>query len=732
MIENNGIKETVFLILLISVILGFLFPLVTMDKLFIGGDNFVQFYPWFKTYSESIKKFEFPFWTRYMQGGFPLMAEGQVGGYYPLNLLFFTILPFNLAYNYSIIFHFLLGGIAVYFLIRKLGGCEKGSFVGALIFCFGSAYAGCFYNIITLRALSWTPLVFLLFEYYFERKRVKYLLIAGLIFGFQLLAGFVQVALYAALFYLLYFIYKTKLLKGNINRSLISFLIFCIPAGIVFLPQFILTAKLALYSFRSNSDMTFALWGSFNPLAVTGTVFPNWPIFSDRNFYLTIFGLLFLITSFYLLKREKGIRPIFLVFLISFLFAMGKYNPLYPFIIKIANLYALRNPYKFLFFTALASSVLIGKGFSAFFSTNFDNREKAVKTFLIFLLTCLIFFCAMRILLFVFNDQIISIGKWYAAKFVYGHPSHRYELSVYLTKAEDILSGIVKSTSFSNTFNIVALIFIAIAIVIFRIGSWHKVAKANASQNIIICLIIVDLAVYSLIGSGFRGNICSTSRLNPDNQKILNYIKSDQSLFRVLPYNIASGELPNWSIPNANITYGIDSIAGYTPLANEYYRAGLKELEIVDNSLGLLSPSKDSLHRNLSLIRILNVKYIISPEELDKSYLNLIMRDGKTRLYELKDGLPRAFVAKKIDPDKIDSDINVFNLSYSSGKAAWKVDMPYEGYLIFSENKYPGWRVLVDGEKSDIEPFLLVQAVKLEKGQHEVKFVYDPYRFDKK
>ncbi|MFH1645314.1 MAG: hypothetical protein ABIB11_02745, partial [Candidatus Omnitrophota bacterium] len=48
------------------------------------------------------------------------------------------------------------------------------------------------------------------------------------------------------------------------------------------------------------------------------------------------------------------------------------------------------------------------------------------------------------------------------------------------------------------------------------------------------------------------------------------------------------------------------------------------------------------------------------------------------------------------------------------------------GFLIFSENYYPGWRTFVDGEERElIEVEGLVQAVRLKKGVRCIEFSYD-------
>jgi hypothetical protein len=173
--------------------------------------------------------------------------------------------------------------------------------------------------------------------------------------------------------------------------------------------------------------------------------------------------------------------------------------------------------------------------------------------------------------------------------------------------------------------------------------------------------------------------------------------------------------------------YGIDSVAAYTPLANGYYRKALLPLEAIDDSLGVRPPEKGSISTCMAQLRLLNTKYIVSYCELDDAGLAFIMKDSGTYLYRLNNTLPRVFVAKKLDLDTVDSNIKVKMIEYDSGKAVMSVDMPYNGFLVFSENDYPRWRVSVNGRSKQLVSFSLVGAVELDKGENTVSLMYEPY-----
>ena len=66
-------------------------------------------------------------------------------------------------------------------------------------------------------------------------------------------------------------------------------------------------------------------------------------------------------------------------------------------------------------------------------------------------------------------------------------------------------------------------------------------------------------------------------------------------------------------------------------------------------------------------------------------------------------------------------------IEYKNGYCEVDIDVTKDGFLIFSENYYPGWHVYLDGEESSlIEVKGLVQGVFLKTGRHRVVFEYRP------
>ncbi|MFC1480182.1 hypothetical protein ACFL5Y_01895 [Candidatus Omnitrophota bacterium] len=718
-------KHHIFFTIFSITIFIFLWKLIVMRSGFIYGDYSDQFYPWSMIYSKALKMFCLPFWTRYVQSGFPLMAEGQVGGFYPLNIAFFFSLPFSIAYNYVTIFHFILAGIFTYAYTRKLGGCQLGATVSAVVFCFGSAYAGCMINTATLKTLTWLPLILLLFEEYFDRRNFAFMLAAGVAIGVQFLAGATQISVYLALLCVLYFFYGLLVRKGPRAGAFFHLVGALIIAGGIFLPQYMLSREIADHSWRAGATLEFALSGSLLPLNFISMVIP-YPVTGVR-IYLGVLTLLFLITLFLNMgKLPRAMHALVFMFGVSLFLALGRFNPIFVFLIKITGFYNFRSPSKFALFAIFALSVMSGVGMTMFFRETFeDGRKRALKITAIFLSFMTVTFFMAKAVLGIFKVQIIRMGEWLVERYIYGKGFHRYDMDVYTQKVSNFYESMITSSAINNPFIIFSLLS-TVVVIVLCVYMIRKREVGALAKYCCVLFIVSDLFVFSFYGTGFRGNILDLSELAPQYSSIFKTIDGDKGLYRVLPYNLASAKLPRWIDPSLNAVYGIDSVALYTPLVNDYYREELEPLEVVDNALGLEEPMADSLDTKADLLRMLNVKYVISAEKLEKPFLSLSGREGDIYLYTLQNTLPRAYVSRKLAYEYIDRDVAVEFIKYISGEAILSVYMPYEGFLVFSENRYPGWEVYVDGEKGDIVQFSVIQAVKLAKGEHEVRFIYKP------
>jgi len=196
--------------------------------------------------------------------------------------------------------------------------------------------------------------------------------------------------------------------------------------------------------------------------------------------------------------------------------------------------------------------------------------------------------------------------------------------------------------------------------------------------------------------------------------------------YRVYPFD-PKESLPDWAYFSANMVYGIDSIGLYTPLMNRDYYVKLKDLGVVDDSMGMVRATEEVVGREKDMLEKLNVKYIISARELDHGFLDKIAEDNGVYLYGLGAHYPRFWFSGSVEPlDRISADIEIEE--YSSGIAGINTNT----YLVFSEKYYPGWKAYLDGKEVGIQKVMdIIQAVRVPSGEHSVVFRFEPNRVRK-
>jgi hypothetical protein len=496
-------------------------------------------------------------------------------------------------------------------------------------------------------------------------------------------------------------------------------------AGIIFFPQFALSYQLLRLSMRMDTSLGFALWGSFLPLNLMSICFP-YSIFYGARFYIGVVSILFVIVALFRIKSEPRIRQLVLMLFLAIFLALGAYNPLYVFFLKAFKLFGFRNPSKFIFFGVFSACVLAGRGFTLFFAKDNENiKKKGLQTFAIFIGLMLSLFSITKLALEIFKDKIINFGERYVMNYVAGKSYHRYGLTTYMERVRDFYESLLKNSSLENIFVFSSVVFclyaLAMCAYLFKRNKVPAVYKA-----IFVGVVFLDLFIFSSYGTGFKGNIKPFTYLNPSCDKILGTLKSDNELFRVMPFDLLARDMPQWAKPNTNALYGIDSVAAYTPLVQKDYKEALLSLEVIDDSLGLIAPADESLAEKKEILKLLNVKYIISSRRLNFNFIEEVISENGVYLYKLTDFLPRIFFTTDVKGNIKRETCKILEvIEYKDGFAKVNVSTNKPGFLVFSENFYPGWHAYIDGiDKELIKVKGLIQAVAIDKGNHAVTFEY--------
>ena len=180
--------------------------------------------------------------------------------------------------------------------------------------------------------------------------------------------------------------------------------------------------------------------------------------------------------------------------------------------------------------------------------------------------------------------------------------------------------------------------------------------------------------------------------------------------------------------------------------------------------------SRSSNLANIGVLRMLNVRYVVSPAPLDYPELSPVMAgtlrtasgDVPVAVYELSATMPRAWFAPSVttaatDGDAIDAVMSgrgvpgeawaaglpwqgtkrfapgaVLSIDRAPESIAMKVRAEGEAFLVLSEVWYPQrWKLTVDGRESRaVKVDGVIRGIVLPAGEHEVRFTYDRSRFE--
>jgi len=286
----------------------------------------------------------------------------------------------------------------------------------------------------------------------------------------------------------------------------------------------------------------------------------------------------------------------------------------------------------------------------------------------------------------------------------------------------------------------------------------QKIAK-NGFAIAVTLLALTDIAIVDrkIIQpdkqSGRASQLISSSIIDKyfQHDQITKIMTDDsEKLFRIYP----AGSLFSETRFRA---FGLESVGGYHPAKLKIYNDFLQST----NNAG-----------TLPLMRMLNVKYLISPQPINFPGL-IQIRQGKMKtgrgnlpvtLYELDDFQPRAwfvenvevhtgknlpwgtFTAQSFDPGRTafisQTDIgsnrsftlgSVTDIQYSLHELTVKTKSTAEGFLVISEVYYPlRWKAKIDGkEVKYFETNGVIRGLIVPPGNHEVKFIYDRSSFRK-
>lgn len=419
-------------------VLLFFFRLAFTDHILARGDTYAYFYPYWAVRDAHLRAGEIPLWTPNLFMGAPLLANSQLGTFYPPNWLTIYATPPD-AIRLSILLHVFWTMLGAMLLAQyALGISTFPALVAGVAFGLGGYIGSHVEQINQLHGLSWMPWLF--WVVHLAMHNGRYWLLLGVMWAFQLLSGHTQTVFITGVglgvYVMLHAVFvpmPRQRLKasddmtakpaqgadpltalradehaasaGGVLRAvvgrLMGLVIAVIIAIILALPQLIPTQGLISQSNRGgglNPQQVTAF--SLDPFIIGRGLLPSYDgqPFGEYVAYMGIIGLALAVIGMLASDRRKWIWLILGV--VGFAFALGRFNPVYyTLLAELPGFNLFRVPARWLALYALAGAMLIGLGVHTVMHQSLNRRRRVVA------LGIFVMICATLIISAQFADR---------------------------------------------------------------------------------------------------------------------------------------------------------------------------------------------------------------------------------------------------------------------------------------------------------------------------------------
>ena len=754
-----------------AAILIFFFPDIFLQgKILINADMHQCHLSWAYYFKSTISKGIFALWNTGSFCGSPFGA-GVLSNLSLLNIFVSLIPNAPLAWNVYIMLSVFSVSTFSYLYVREMGYSRAAAFITGLIYTFTPA-AG---HYLEDNLGGFLPLALWCSERYFKIRKTRYIFFAFLSLAVPAISVLPQFSFYVCAFFIIYVWVRSRTLAGAAivvlvggavsfySIRLFEFLINSVRGQLWFVTV-LLPTHLVCFIFPFFFESTFRPETNFFFTKLFSEITRSWFHLDNLQYifppYVSILGIILVAWGW----REKGISRVFrttALFILFYLMTNPIFAPIYRHIPVLAQLPRIARLSTLLTFSL---AVLAGVGFDRLMNRSFTLKP----TVLFFMILTTIlggFLLTLRLGVRLCSSSIRALFENYIRTSMLRNPKYVAGENFYLKRIDDFFVFVKQWTNLGDPSFWLPILFIILSLVLLRL--WQKrIISRNLCTLGACILIVVDLMIF------FRLKVFYT----PTPQEIrfeingIKFLKSDKDVFRIMQIldDVVPGEMRKRSIlaPNLSMLYGLESAEGYDPLYIGRYQTFFRNFQSDydrDNAMILGGPEGNF---NFEVVDFLNVKYFITSKKLTlKRKLPFVMEDEKIKIYKNPTYFPRAYIvheAKVIgDDSKIlfflksnqmdfrtqvileeepkpvidierggpDSDRVVID-TYEPNQIELAVRAKKDGFLVISNNYYPGWRAFLNGKPVKIyRANYTFQAIQLPQGTHQVIFSFRPWSF---
>ncbi|NTV02384.1 MAG: hypothetical protein HGB04_06310 [Chlorobiaceae bacterium] len=698
----------------------------------------------------------YPLWAPWTFSGMPTVeAFSYLSGLYLPNLLFDL---FRLDGVHTQWLHLVLAGMGGYALSRRLGMHDAPAFLAGSAFMLNPFMTAMFAfgHGSQLMTAAWMPWALWAALGLAERGRVADAGILALVLGLQLQRAHVQVAYYtwilAVPFLAIMILTGAKSGRNTARAGLLSVAALVLGLGVamqIYLPALdylpfsarsaggdpgAAYAYATQWSLHPAELLTWLLPGSFG---FGGATYWGFMPFTDFPHYAGIVVLLFAVAGLVAGRRNPKVLFFAAAALVFLLLSFGSwFSPVYDLFYHFAPLFkSFRVPSMALVAVALCLTVLSGYGLQAFIdkppadSAPFFRAAAAV----------------VGLIALLFLSLEGNFEQLIRARF----PLVQVESPEIASMVDNLRWSLWRSSIFMFAIGVAAtagLVWLAA----------RKILTAGQAAMLLVLISTGDLFLVDrqILFPGERSLRPSplVDRSTVDRalggDEVTAFLSKQPGTFRIYPVGPLFTE-------NKFSIAGIESAGGYHAAKLGAYQ------ELLSRSSNLAS---------IGVLRMLNVRYLVSGAPIDYPELSPVMAgtlrtasgDVPVAVYELSGTMPRAWFAPAVTPVAEDgAAIDAVMSGRGAPGEAWATGLSWQGtkrfasgailstvrsaesitmkvradgdaFLVVSEVYYPQrWKLKVDGrEAGTVKVDGVIRGVELTPGEHEVRFTYDRTRFE--
>lgn len=352
----------------------FFYRLAFTDLILARGDTYAYFYPYWTARDLALSNGDLPLWTPNLFMGVPLLANSQLGTFYPPNWLTVS-LDAPQSIKISILLHTAWASLGAFMLARRrLGLAVLPAVIAGAMYGFGGHIGAHVEQINQLQGLAWMPWLFYLFDGALKRP-IRYVPWVAVAWAMQLFSGHTQTVFITGVGLGLYglgmiwldndaltqrrrHLRKTALMVGIL-------LVIALLAVLIALPQLVPSQELTSLSNRGGGlNQQEATAFSWTPELIGRGLLPSYEsqVFGEYIAYTGIIGLALAMVGAGSAQFGRKRSVWVFIALIGVLFALGRFNPLYLPLTSLPGFNLFRVPARWLALFALGASMLAGMG----------------------------------------------------------------------------------------------------------------------------------------------------------------------------------------------------------------------------------------------------------------------------------------------------------------------------------------------------------------------------------